>query len=123
VRSFHETGELGCRNQGDVARPSSSYDYSVLLINHLIEHGGQVLTETAVRRFTKHGFLISIVQDSCTPRLHAASQELGVKFREVSGSFGSFGDRKFRGPGSFGDRLLNPEIDESFGRRGRLIPF
>ena len=57
MRGFHEPGELGCRNQGDVARASSSYDYSVLLIYHLVEHRGQVLAEAGIRRFARHGSL------------------------------------------------------------------
>jgi len=60
VRGFHEPGEFGRRNQGDIARPSSSNDYSVLLIYHLIKHSCQVLPEAAIRCFTRHG----------NPRLH-----------------------------------------------------
>jgi hypothetical protein len=57
VRGFHKPDELGCRNQSDVARPSSSYDYRVLLIYHLVEHGGQVRAKSAISRFTRHAFL------------------------------------------------------------------
>ncbi len=58
VRGCYKPGELGCRNQSDIAGPSSSYDYSVLLIDHLVEDGGQVLAEAGIRRFARHGSLV-----------------------------------------------------------------
>src|SRR5215831_1685757 len=67
VRGFHDPGELGCWNKGDVTLPSSSNDYSILLVYHLVEHGGQVLAKAAIGRFTRHGIPDFIVQDSCTP--------------------------------------------------------
>ena len=57
MRSFHQPGELGCWNEGDISRPSPSNDDNILVINYLLEHGGQVLAETGVRRFTRHGIL------------------------------------------------------------------
>jgi len=54
VSGLHKPGELRRRNQGDVARPSSSDNHSFLLIYHLIEHGGEVLAEPGVGRFTRH---------------------------------------------------------------------
>jgi len=41
-------GEFGCRDQSNVARPSSSYDYNVLLVYYLVEHRGQVLAKTGI---------------------------------------------------------------------------
>lgn len=68
MRGFHEPGELGRRNQGNVARPSLSNDDSILLIDHLIEHGGQVRAKAGMRRFTRHRILDFTIRDSCTLR-------------------------------------------------------
>src|SRR3954469_21543528 len=57
VRCLRKPGELARRNQGDVARASSTNNNSFLLIYYLIEHGGEVLPETGVRCFTRHGIL------------------------------------------------------------------
>src|SRR5690348_3930119 len=66
MRGFDQPVELGCRDQRDVARPSPPYNHCVLLIYHLVEHGSQILAQATVRRFSWHGSLVSIVQDSCT---------------------------------------------------------
>ena len=52
--SFHETGELGGRKQGDVARSAPPNDHGFLLVHHLIENPGQIFTKAGVRRFTRH---------------------------------------------------------------------
>lgn len=54
MRSFDEPGKFGSWNEGDITRPSTSNDYRVLLINHLVEYGSQMLAETRVRRFDRH---------------------------------------------------------------------
>jgi hypothetical protein len=54
VSSLHETGELGGRKKGDVARSPPPNDYGFLLIHHPIENAGQIFTEAGVRRFTRH---------------------------------------------------------------------
>ena len=52
--SFHETGEFGGRKKGDVARSPPPNDHGFLLVHHLIENAGQILTEAGVRGFTRH---------------------------------------------------------------------
>ena len=66
MSGLHKPGELGRWNQGDVARTSSPDNDSFLLIYHLGEHGGEILTETGIRRFPRHVILNFIVQYSCT---------------------------------------------------------
>lgn len=61
-----KTGELGRRNQGDVPHTSPSNNNRFLLIDHLIQDGSKIFAQTGVRRFTRHGSSISIVQHSCT---------------------------------------------------------
>jgi len=51
---LHKSCQLGCRNQSDVARPSSPNDYGFLLIDHPVEHSSQVLAKTRICRFTRH---------------------------------------------------------------------
>jgi hypothetical protein len=66
VSGLHKPGELGRWNQGDVARASPSDNDRLLLIYHLVEHASEILAETGIRRFTRHGILNFIVQYSCT---------------------------------------------------------
>ena len=66
MSGLHKPGEFRRRNQGNVARSSSSNDNSFLLVYHPVEHGGEVLAETGIRRFARHGVLEFIVQHCCT---------------------------------------------------------
>jgi hypothetical protein len=66
VSGLHKPGEFGRWNQGDVARASPSDNHRFLLIYHLVEHTGEILAETGIRRFARHEILNFIVQDSCT---------------------------------------------------------
>jgi hypothetical protein len=66
MSGLHKPGELRRWNQGHVARASPSDNNSFLLFYHLVEHAGEILAETGIRRFTRHVILNSIVQDSCT---------------------------------------------------------
>ena len=66
MSGLHKPGELGRWNQGDIARASSSYNDSFLLIYDLSEHGSEILAEAGIRRFSRHEFLDFIVQRSCT---------------------------------------------------------
>ena len=52
--SFHETGEFGGREKGDVACSPPPNDHGFLLVHHLIENTGQILTKAGVRRFKRH---------------------------------------------------------------------
>ena len=54
---FRKPGEFRRWNEGDVARASSSNNHRFLLIYHLIKDGGEVLTETGVRRL---GYVVSL---------------------------------------------------------------
>jgi len=55
VRSLNETGEFAGRKKSDVACTPPPDDHGFLLVHDLIENAGQILTEAAVRRFTRHG--------------------------------------------------------------------
>jgi len=68
VSSFHETGEFGGRKKGDIARSPPPGDHGFLLVHHLIENPGQILTVAGV--VVSHGARhpIGIVQYSCTVR-------------------------------------------------------
>jgi hypothetical protein len=56
VSRLQKPCQLGCRNQGDVARAFSSYDHSVLLVYDLVEHGGEVLAEVGVRGLVRKAY-------------------------------------------------------------------
>ena len=67
-----QSGEFGGRNQGDVARTFSPDDNGFLLVYYLVEHGGEVLAETGVRRFGRHG-----ARFHCTGFLYAGFSGIG----------------------------------------------
>jgi hypothetical protein len=82
VCSFHETGEFGGRKKGDVARSPPPNDHGFLLVHHLIENAGQILTEAGVRGFTRH----EAPNWYCTAFLYGSGDQ-GVRFQDRSAHF------------------------------------
>ena len=67
MRSFQEASEFGGRKQSDVAGSPSPDNHRILLVHHLVENAGEVLTQTRICCFSgHHAPPIRIVQHSCT---------------------------------------------------------
>ena len=75
----HKPGEFGRRNQGDIARPSSSNNNRLLPVYHLVKHGGEVLAETSYTSF----------RSACHPRIQRTAL-LYVPGFSNAGEEGSF---------------------------------
>ncbi len=54
MRSFKEACQFGGGKQSDVARSTSPDNHRILLIDHLVENAGQILTQTRICCFPGH---------------------------------------------------------------------